>query len=74
MLAESFTSLVGKAQIIDKAANYLPDSDEKLNIISNCQDISSKMEVAIILTRQFNRRTSVIHVVIPANAGIQFFQ
>ncbi len=56
-LAESFTSLVGEAQIIYKDACNLSDSDEKTNIISNCQDITSKMQVAIVAFQFYDKLT-----------------
>ncbi len=54
-LAESFTSLVGEAQAIYAVAEGLRDSSEKENIISNCLDITSKMQEAIVAFQFYDK-------------------
>jgi hypothetical protein len=56
-LVESFTSLVGKTQIIHKATENLPETEETSTILGNCRDISSKMNGAIV-TLQFYDKLS----------------
>ena len=54
-LVESFTSLVGKAQTIKKAAGNLPETEEKSTILGNCQDIASKVNGAIIALQFYDK-------------------
>ncbi len=54
-LAESFTSMVGEAQDIYADANELSDGGEKEMIISNCLDITSKMQEAIIAFQFYDK-------------------
>ncbi len=54
-LAESFTSLVREAQIIYAVADNLQDSSEKDEIISNCLDITSRMQDAIVAFQFYDK-------------------
>jgi hypothetical protein len=54
-LVETFTSLVGKAQTIKKAAGNLPETDEKSTILGNCKDISSKVNGAIVALQFYDK-------------------
>jgi hypothetical protein len=54
-LVESFTPLVGKTQIIHKAAENLPETDEKSTILGNCRDISAKMNGAIVALQFYDK-------------------
>jgi len=54
-LVESFTSLIGKTQIINKAAENLPETEEKSTILANCLGISAKMNGAIVALQFYDK-------------------
>jgi hypothetical protein len=56
-LADSFTSMVGNAEMIKLAADNLPDSGEKDTIMQNCQAVSAEMNKAIVAFQFYDSMT-----------------
>lgn len=48
VLAELFTSVIGKVQAIAKAAENLPETSEKSTIIKNHKDVLDRMNAAVV--------------------------
>ncbi len=72
-LTEWFTSMVGNAQVINMAAQTLPQGDTRDTILSNCQCVDEKVQSAIIAFQfydKFTQRLSHIAVILKSLSAI----
>lgn len=56
-LTDSFTTLVGKVGMIGEAAKNLAEGNEKDTILSNYQELSDKIQAAIVAFQFYDRLT-----------------
>lgn len=56
-LTDSFTSMVGHIQIIDTAADEIPDGDAKETIKHNCSRVQEKVHSAIVAFQFYDKLT-----------------
>ncbi len=66
-LTEWFTAMVGNAQVINAAAQNLPEGETRETILSNCQAVDEKVQSAIVAFQfydKFTQRLSHISVIL----------
>ena len=62
-LAESFTSMIGNAQVIQSATNNMQEGQEKQTILEHCSEISARMQQAIMAFQFYDKLSQrVTHV------------
>jgi hypothetical protein len=62
-LTNSFTSMIGHAQVIRSAAENLADGAEKDTVMENCEAISTRMQSAVMAFQFYDKMTQrVTHV------------
>jgi len=62
-LTDSFTSMVGGAEVIRLAGEALDDGSEKTSILNNCEDIHKKMQSTIIAFQFYDKLSQrITHV------------
>lgn len=54
-LADSFTSMMGNAEMIHAAADNLPDNPERTAIISNCEAVANQMQSTIVAFQFYDK-------------------
>ena len=72
-LTEWFTSMVGNAQVINMAAQDLPEGDTRNTILNNCQAVDEKVQSAIMAFQfydKFTQRLSHIAVILKSLSEI----